>query len=443
MKPILDDDVRRDVKLNSPVKETRKSWSREKKKTCNVCCRAWPKSIAKIIEKCWEDDPSYRPSFSQIQHKWQKIVNSPTDPLEDAIVEAGPWFPADVKSSEFFQFEGIIVREDENEDKKTKKNELSSSQSSSSSLSFRSRPTTWSSRTWSKLIFELLRSNHIRISRQNENDGEIHKITTISLQRCRIAEQLRHSLQPKSMFTLGVEILGPNTRDRASKCVVLRSTSKDRLYRFQQRLMYRQQRRVNMLGMCSDFIGVSPRNKSHPEISKKNVNDLFKGQCHASFFAQRGDVKHLHDLFEKFECSRIDNEDSSTALHEAAESGRNESLNYLISEKISLFGNIDCKDDSNRTPLFYACDRGHARTVKLLLKNGANPNVRDVNGITPLILACVNGWKDCVFAMMEVSRSCDAPLIVAASFGHVSIVKFMISKKCCSDQIVRTEKKVR
>ena len=115
MTPILDDDVGREEKMSSPIKSRKKCTNKRssgddvKDIECNVSCRSWPKSIAKIIEKCCDENPSYRPSFSQINRKWQKLVNSATDPLEDMIVEAGPWFPADVKSAEIFQFEGIVV----------------------------------------------------------------------------------------------------------------------------------------------------------------------------------------------------------------------------------------------------------------------------------------------------------------------------------------------
>ena len=299
MTPILDDDVGREEKMSSPIKSRKKCTNKRssvddvKDIECNVSCRSWPKSIAKIIEKCCDENPSYRPSFSQINRKWQKLVNSATDPLEDMIVEAGPWFPADVKSAEIFQFEGIVV-DGENKKKNGR------------------RVTTWSVHKWSNLVFELLRSNHVRISKETES-MDFSKIKTVSLQRCRIAEQLRHSLHPRSVFTLDLEMVTPksNSSDSTSWCVVLRSSSKDRLYRFQQRLLYRQARRVNLLGVGN--LIESPRGKtSHPPITKENVNDLFHGQSHASWFAERNDLEHIRVLFEKFRCTRLQSEDGSS-----------------------------------------------------------------------------------------------------------------------------------
>ena len=202
MTPILDDDMGREEKISSPIKSKRKGKRGVdvKEIQVKVSCRSWPKSIAKIIEKCCDEDPSYRPSFSQINRKWQKLVNSATDPLEDMIVEAGPWFPADIKSAEIFQFEGLIVTDkNKNEDQRDRDR----------------RAHTWSSKQWTNLVFELLRSNHIRISRKTKT-MDFSKLKTVSLQRCRIAEQLLHSLHPKSVFTLDLEILGPksNSFDR-------------------------------------------------------------------------------------------------------------------------------------------------------------------------------------------------------------------------------------
>ena len=354
------------------------------------------------------------------------------------------WFPADVKSAEIFQFEGLVVREDEVQSKynddddndKEKKADNIHLQKSESFKKRNLRTTTWSSHSWAKLVIELLRSNHIRISRQTDS-MDFSKVMTISLHRCRIAEQLRHSLHPKSVFTLGVEILGPNTSlsDRALWCVVLRSSSKDRLYRFQQRLLYRRQRNMLSSGNLLD----SPRKRSHPEkITKENVNNLFEGQSHASWYATRGDVNHLRELFEQFQCTRLQSEDGSTVLHDAASAGSTEVLIYLLSDlKVQL--SIDCTDNSKRTPLSYACERGHVTTVKLLLKHGADPDAQDENGMTPFIVACKHGWEKSFIEMLNTSPSCvDAGLIVAASCGHDNIVSMMMTRKCCANDVVRT-----
>ena len=62
---------------------------------------------------------------------------------------------------------------------------------------------------------------------------------------------------------------------------------------------------MNLLGVGN--LIESPREKqTHPKITKENVNDLFKGQSHASWFAERNDLESLRELFETFQCTRLE-----------------------------------------------------------------------------------------------------------------------------------------
>ncbi len=47
---------------------------------------------------------------------------------------------------------------------------------------------------------------------------------------------------------------------------------------------------------------------------------------------------------------------------------------------------IDQKDNEGNTPLHLAAERGHGRTVRLLLDNGANATIRNNAGERPLDL---------------------------------------------------------
>jgi ankyrin repeat protein len=49
------------------------------------------------------------------------------------------------------------------------------------------------------------------------------------------------------------------------------------------------------------------------------------------------------------------------------------------------------ESDTLQTPLHVACSEGKVDIVKLLVKAGANPNLRDCSGWTPLHCACKNG----------------------------------------------------
>lgn len=81
----------------------------------------------------------------------------------------------------------------------------------------------------------------------------------------------------------------------------------------------------------------------------------------ASWLLDRGANPNLADLKEK------------TALHYAAASGRVALIERLLTGHHAAM--IDAKDHSQQTPLFMAVMNGHVDAVKELLSKGANPNI--------------------------------------------------------------------
>ena len=85
--------------------------------------------------------------------------------------------------------------------------------------------------------------------------------------------------------------------------------------------------------------------------------------------------------------------------------------------------------------LHAACEQGHAEIVELLLKAGADPNIRNRNFHTPLILACKSGNLQSVKLLAEklgeqVRNSVDvtgrSALLYAANAGHKDIVQYLL-----------------
>ncbi|MEI0517323.1 ankyrin repeat domain-containing protein [Brachyspira murdochii] len=58
-----------------------------------------------------------------------------------------------------------------------------------------------------------------------------------------------------------------------------------------------------------------------------------------------------------------------------------------VKNYINNGGNINAKDERGFTGLMYAAQGGHYKLVRLLLENGADPNIKALNGATALILA--------------------------------------------------------
>lgn len=71
---------------------------------------------------------------------------------------------------------------------------------------------------------------------------------------------------------------------------------------------------------------------------------------------------------------RASGEDNSTLLHQAAASGKADSIKWLVAHGVP----IDAKErDSHRTPLMVAAESGNVAAVKLLIDAGANPKLQD------------------------------------------------------------------
>jgi len=67
-------------------------------------------------------------------------------------------------------------------------------------------------------------------------------------------------------------------------------------------------------------------------------------------------------------------------LFRAAYSYDSDSVNEILGRHPEL---VDCEDKFGRTPLHEACTQGDTKTVRALLRCGADLTIRDINGQTP------------------------------------------------------------
>ncbi|OUM61947.1 hypothetical protein PIROE2DRAFT_22380, partial [Piromyces sp. E2] len=79
--------------------------------------------------------------------------------------------------------------------------------------------------------------------------------------------------------------------------------------------------------------------------------------------------------------------------------------NEVIAEFLIEKGaEIDVKDNNGITPIMWACEKENEHNstlVKLLVEKGANVNVKDKNGFTPLYHACIKENESNVEVLIE------------------------------------------
>ena len=106
-------------------------------------------------------------------------------------------------------------------------------------------------------------------------------------------------------------------------------------------------------------------------------------------------------------CMKLENKDKLSVLHVAAANGKTETASVLLksvssSDKSSL---ISSPDDKGMTAFHWSCSKGHLEFSKWLLeeyknyKSESDPllhTIRDVDGITPLVLAVLRNHLEII-----------------------------------------------
>jgi len=101
--------------------------------------------------------------------------------------------------------------------------------------------------------------------------------------------------------------------------------------------------------------------------------------------------------------------------------------------------NPNAKNKDGLTPLYRAARGGRVEIVKLLLERGADPNAKDNDGRTPLHIAVLNGRVEIVKLLLDRGANPNAkatgfffevrtPLHIAAEEGHVEIVRVLLKR---------------
>ena len=153
--------------------------------------------------------------------------------------------------------------------------------------------------------------------------------------------------------------------------------------------------------------------------------------------AESGDVDKVRELLQQGKY-HVDCTDDwwtrRTPMHYACEKGHLTVVRVLLSE---FKADVNCNDYSRRTPLHYACEKGHLAVVRVLLSEfKADVNCTDYSGETPLHYACEKGHLAVVRVLLSEFKddvNCTdnrgvTPLHYACGRGHLDVVRVLLSE---------------
>lgn len=130
-------------------------------------------------------------------------------------------------------------------------------------------------------------------------------------------------------------------------------------------------------------------------------------------------------------------------LHEACATGESDAVEECIKSGIDV--NTQDTDWNDRTPLHWACMKGHGEIVQLLLKNEADPNLLMDNGWSSLHSAAETGHLSIIRALVQYGadifkqdRYGDTPRKIAQIHGNAECVKYLYGlERQIADDILR------
>ncbi len=129
-----------------------------------------------------------------------------------------------------------------------------------------------------------------------------------------------------------------------------------------------------------------------------------------------------------------------SAMHIASISGDYPLVKLLLTGQADVNNGADTPVGS---PLLYAAGNGCPEIVRLLLRNYANPNASNSDGLTPLYIASQNAQASVVFQLLNYGAATETtfpgsgytPLIVAACYGHTTVLHQLLERQAKTDTL--------
>ena len=119
------------------------------------------------------------------------------------------------------------------------------------------------------------------------------------------------------------------------------------------------------------------------------------------------------------------------ALLDMARDGRMDRMKVFFENNPDAVA--DVRDENGMTPLMFAAATGHTECAEMLLDAGADVNARDNVGMTPLLFAALEGRMDALKLLLAKGADMQAstkggwtPLLLAVGHRHTGMAQFLL-----------------
>jgi uncharacterized protein len=123
----------------------------------------------------------------------------------------------------------------------------------------------------------------------------------------------------------------------------------------------------------------------------------FSGFNDIATVAAHGKTDELIRLLQSGRPPNMPDDNGETALHYAAQLGNQQMVNALLYYKAA----VDPRDQFGNTPLHWAAQRGNTAVMQLLLDARAGVDLQNKQGVTPLMMAAKAGQVQSVRILMK------------------------------------------
>jgi len=157
------------------------------------------------------------------------------------------------------------------------------------------------------------------------------------------------------------------------------------------------------------------------EASKSDLTEAGYALTTADWLraAGRDDVSALKKFVASGFDTSVRDEAGDSALHAAAAAGALKAADYLLARGLS----IDLAGRDKRTPLMSAVLAKQTSAVRWLLRQGADPRLKDAEGYSALMLAVREGATGAVAELAPYHRdSLDSAILLAALVGQAEVI---------------------